>query len=101
MGGGFYVGTWFVPEFPTPIQQDWLFPSGDPGHLTDTSNVEELRINPEDMDENPEDIQDGANQWITFSFDTIDFYIQGFPNIEFYSTTPPGVGGFYIQDIGI
>lgn len=100
--GNFYVGTWFVQSFPIPIQQDWLLPlDGDHQHLKDTQNVEELRVNPEDMDELPQDIQAGADEWITFSSPDGEFYMQGFPSSEFYSTTAPGIGGFYLVGIGI
>jgi len=106
--GGFYAGTWFIPQYPIPTQQEWLLPlDGDHQHLKETQNVEELEVNPEDMDELPQDIQAGGNQWVTFSFSTADFYVvQGFNSVSvrpggFYLQDVPGLGGFYLQDIGI
>lgn len=101
-GGGFYIGTWFVLSFPT-IQNEWVLPlDGDYQHLKDTSNVEELNVFPEDMDVNPEDIQVGADQWITFTELSHEFYSSSAPGIGgFYVSDVPGIGGFYLQDIGI
>lgn len=104
--GKFYLGSWYVPEFPIPTQQDWLFSLNEVGDLTDTQNVEELNINPEDMDQLPQDIQSGAAQWVTFSVPSGDFYTTaeyrtGSRLGGFYVQSVPGVGGFYLQDIGI
>jgi len=101
--GGFYVGTWFVPRFDIPVQQDWRLPlDGDHQHIKDTSNVEELHINPEEMDEFPEVIQAGLRQWVTFVELDHEFYSTTAPGLGgFYFSNVPGVGGFYLQDIGI
>ena len=101
--GAFYVGTWFVPRFDIPVQQDWRLPlDGDLQHIKDTSNVEELHINPEDMDELPDVIQAGLHQWVTFSTSIHEFYSQTPPGFGgFYFSSVPGVGGFYLLDVGI
>jgi hypothetical protein len=98
ISGGFYLGSWFVPQFNIPKQQSWLLPLAYDGNgsLISTQNVEELKVNPEDMDELPQDIQDGFAQWITFSPPIVDlFYVQGIIHGEFYIQSIP-VSSFYL-----
>ena len=72
---GFYSGSFFVKSFPTPVQQDWLFPDH-LEHSRETSNVEDLNINPEDIELFPLEVQAGADSYTRITFSTIDeFYI--------------------------
>jgi hypothetical protein len=86
---GFYVGSYFVAGFSTPVQQDWLFPDN-LEHARETSNVEELNINPEDIDLFPLEVQAGACSYTEVTFSTVD---------EFYVSTSPALGGFYISSV--
>ena len=80
--GNFYSGAWYVPRFSTPVQQNWTIPlTGNLQNLKETSNIEELRANPEDFDLFPQETQAGINEWVTF--------------------TTPEIGGFYISPEGI
>ena len=72
---GFYVGRYFVGEFSTPVQQDWLFPDN-LEHPRETSNIEELNINPEDIDLFPLEVQAGGDSYTVATFSSADeFYI--------------------------
>jgi len=99
--GGFYAGTWFVPVYNVPEQQDWLIPlDGNLESLKETQNVEELDVNPEDMDLLPQEIQAGCASWITFSSPTGSFYVTGPPfDTGFYIQVKPYDTGFYVQSI--
>jgi hypothetical protein len=85
VGGDFYLGKWFVTEFNDPSQQDWCLPPS-LEHSRETSNVEELRIPPEDLELFPEEVQAGACQWVNFVAPGLG---------GFYVTGPPERGGFY------
>ena len=65
----FYVCEWLVNQNSFNLPQDndgWAFPSAPDQHLSDTSNVEDLLIDPEDMILLPTQIQFGSEEW---SFD--------------------------------
>ena len=109
---GFYVGSFFVEEFPTPVQQDWLFPNN-LEHSRDTSNVEELNINPEDLILFPEEIQAGScNYTVTFTTLDPDFYVEGlgvdlgfyfrhYTDLGFYFRDLPTPNGFYTSHASV
>jgi len=100
-GGGFYLGSYFLQEFETENQSDYqLSQGGDFEHLRETGNVEELWINPEDMDIPPEEIQVGPVQWVTFSPSEFGFYVSPQGPVGFYLGSL-GPVGFYMQSIGI
>jgi hypothetical protein len=87
VGGGFYLGKWFIPKFEEPDPQDYCFPTtGADQHVRATSNVEELRIDPEDIELNPEQIQDNACAWQVNFVTTGEYYIQTAPVMGFYIT---------------
>lgn len=99
--GGFYLQGWFVQSYNTPSQTEWLLPlDGDFQHQRSTANVEELWVNPEDMDIPPEEIQVGPIQFITFSPPQEGFYVQATGPFGFY-VQQTGPFGFYVQAIGI
>lgn len=101
MPQGFYLTGWFVESYSNPSQSEWLLPlDGDNQHLKDTSNIEELNVLPEDMDELPQDIQAGLDQWITFSPVETAFSLDTSPGIGGFYTESPGNVGFYVQPIG-
>ena len=84
---GFYVGVYFIEGFSTPVQQDWLFPNN-LEHSRETSNIEELNINPEDIDLFPLEVQAGGDSYTQITFSTMD---------GFYQDIAPNIGGFYIS----
>lgn len=102
MPGAFYLTGWFVESYSNPSQYEWLLPlDGDNQHLKDTSNIEELNVLPEDMDELPQDIQAGIDQWITFVSSEVEFYLGVVPGIGGFYVESPGNVGFYILPIGL
>lgn len=105
---GFYVGSFFVASFATPVQQDWLFPNN-LEHARETSNVEDLNINPEDIVLFPLEVQAGSSSYTRITFSSIpDFYLDGlgedsgfyftlYTDSGFYFIDTPGLGGFYVS----
>ena len=62
----FYVGKYLISEdtlSPKHDRDSWAFPAENDQHMADTSNVEELYINVEDMDVLPTQIQFGADEY--------------------------------------
>jgi hypothetical protein len=79
------------------------------GHMSDTSNVEELLINPEDMDLLPTQIQFGACTWADDEeFNPTDtwsefyardeaFYVRGFSPTDYWAEFYPVDESFYVR----
>lgn len=93
----FYLGPWLVEDDPGPSTA-WRFPSDPTQHINQTSNVEDLLVDPEDMDVIPEQIQFGLSQWTK---DTAPSNVNKYtffyaPVTEFYIVSTPYVT-FYIQ----
>ena len=103
----FYIGKYLIQQEEIAPKHDrdaWAFPDEPKQHLTDTSNVEELLIDPEDMDVLPSQIQIGFAAWTDDEGFTPDhaafdqfyvrdeaFYIRSFtPGTELY-------GEFYVR----
>jgi len=104
---GFYAGSFFVAHHATPVQQDWLFPNN-LEHSRETSNIEELNINPEDIELYPLEVQAGSESYTRINIVSIpdDFYLDGagdtsgfyftvYEDTGFYFRDIPGLGGFY------
>ena len=80
----FYVGKYLISSDVIDPKHDrdaWAFPSDPKQHLSDTSNVEDLRILPTDMDVLPTQIQFGADEYTDdegFSTDRTyrEFYVK-------------------------
>ena len=104
----FYVGKYLISEdtlSPKHDRDSWAFPADSDQHMADTSNVEELYINVEDMDVLPSQIQFGADEYTADegfvpdhrAFDQFyvrdeKFYVRGFTaGSELYSQ-------FYVRD---
>jgi hypothetical protein len=79
------------------------------GHMSDTSNVEELLINPEDMDLLPTQIQFGActwaddegftptDTWSEFYAKDEEFYVRGFSPTDYWAEFYPIDEAFYVR----
>lgn len=81
----FYIGKYLIQQEEIAPKHDrdaWAFPAVPKQHMAETSNVEDLYINPEDMDLVPEQIQFGYAAW------TDD---------EGFSPDPAGYAQFYIR----
>ncbi len=102
----FYVGCYQILADslePKTNSGPWALPGDQDQHMADTSNVEELFLDVDDMDKLPEQIQFGACTWTddegftpddTFtSFYVRDeaFYLRGFSATDWFSE-------FYIKD---
>ena len=80
----FYVGKYLISSDVIDPKHDrdaWAFPSDPKQHMSDTSNVEDLRILPTDMDVLPTQIQFGADEYTDdegFSTDRTyrEFYVK-------------------------
>lgn len=62
----FYIGQWLYQQDSIAPRHDslsWALPDDTAQHMADTSNVEELLINPEDMDVLPQQIQFGLAEY--------------------------------------
>ena len=62
----FYVGKYLITEdtlSPKHDRDSWAFPADQDQHMSDTSNVEDLYINVEDMGVLPTQIQFGADEY--------------------------------------
>jgi hypothetical protein len=80
----FYVGSYLILSdtiAPKHDRDSWELPdtTAHSGHMADTSNVEELLIDPEDMDLIPTQIQFGCAEWTDDEGWTPDY-----PFAEFY-----------------
>ena len=53
---------WTVVQQPKNTESGWRFPSNTQ-HMQETSAVEDLNVDPEDMDLVPTDIQKGSDEW--------------------------------------
>ncbi len=81
----FYLGKYLIQQEEIAPKHDrdaWAFPDVPKQHMAETSNVEDLYINPEDMDLVPEQIQFGYASW------TDD---------EGFSPDPAGYAQFYVR----
>jgi len=112
----FYIGKYLILQEELAPKHDadsWAFPDAPTQHMGETSNVEELLVDPEDMNVLPTQIQFGFAEWTDdegfspdhLAFDEfytavgVGFYTRGFTKgtelyNEFY--TPIGVG-FYTR----
>ena len=103
----FYVGKYLISADVIDPKHDpdsWAFPADSDQHMSDTSNVEDLYINVQDMDVLPSQIQFGADEYTAdegFSTDRTyrefyvktqeKFYVRGFTaGSELY-------GQFYVR----
>ena len=103
----FYVGKYLISADVIDPKHDpdsWAFPADSDQHMSDTSNVEDLYINVQDMDVLPSQIQFGADEYTVdegFSTDRTyrefyvktqeKFYVRGFTaGSELY-------GQFYVR----
>lgn len=81
----FYVGKYLIQQEEIAPKHDrdaWAFPAIPKQHMAETSNVEDLYINPEDMDLVPEQIQFGFAAWT---------------DNEGFSPDPAGYAQFYVR----
>jgi hypothetical protein len=110
----FYVGCYLILESdlePRHERTAWELPDTafHSGHMSDTSNVEELLINPEDMDLLPTQIQFGCSQWgADEGFNPVDawsefypsdeaFYVRGFAPTDHWSEFYVAGEAFYVR----
>ena len=108
----FYVGCYLIlqdeldPKFG---REDWAFPSNQDQHMWETSNVEDLLIDPEDMDIIPTQVQYGEDFWSdseSIADDTWGeyyvavehFYIRDFTPTDFFAEFYMPAEAFYVQD---
>jgi hypothetical protein len=110
----FYVGSYLIQQDSLDLKHDslsWELPDTTAlsGHMGQTSNVEELLINPEDMTLIPTQIQFGIAEWSAdegfepdheaykqFYVRAEAFYVRGFTPVDYW--TPqwyPGGSEFY------
>jgi hypothetical protein len=108
----FYLGCYLIlsDEIAPPHDSDsWELPdtTAHSGHMSDTSNVEELLINPEDMDLIPTQIQFGCAEWTDdegwipddpfaeFYVKDENFYVRDFiPRFRYWTEFYPGFDSF-------
>ena len=111
----FYVGCYLILSdtiAPKHDRASWSLPdtTAHSGHMSDTSNVEELLIDPEDMDLIPTQIQFGCAEWTNdegwtpddpfteFYVKDENFYVREFSPtdtwVEFYTADEQ----FYVRD---
>lgn len=110
----FYVCDYLILSDSIDPQHDsdsWAFPVTVGQHQAETSNVEDLLINPEDMDNIPTQIQYGACLWTSdegftpdYNYDTFyvktqeSFYVQDWTSgSELYSQFYVNPEFFYVQ----
>ena len=110
----FYIGKYLISEDTLSPKHDperWAFPADSDQHMSDTSNVEDLYINVQDMDVLPSQIQFGADEYTAdegFSpdhaaFDQFyvrdeKFYVRGFvKGTELYSQFYVREEAFYLR----
>ena len=110
----FYVGKYLISEdtlSPKHDRDSWAFPADSDQHMSDTSNVEELLIDPEDMNVLPTQIQFGADEYTDDegfvpdhkAFDQFyvrdeKFYVRGFTaGSELYSQFYVRQEAFYLR----
>ena len=103
----FYIGKYLIQQEEIAPKHDrdaWAFPDAPKQHMGETSNVEELLVDPEDMDVLPTQIQFGFAEWtsdddpssapafVQFYVRDEAFYLRGFvKGTELY-------GEFYVRD---
>jgi hypothetical protein len=110
----FYLGCYLIEGDSLEPKHDnvsWELPdtTAHSGHMSDTSNVEELLINPEDMDLLPTQIQFGSCTWTDDeSFNPTDtwsefyardeaFYVRGFSPTDYWAEFYPTDEAFYVR----
>ncbi len=111
----FYLGSWLILQDSIDPKHDsdvWELPdtTAHSGHMADTSNVEELMINPEDMDLVPTQIQFGLDEWTADEGHTPDheaykefyvrneaFYTRSFTPVDFWTPMWYPSGQFYTR----
>ncbi len=110
----FYLGKYLIQQEEIAPKHDrdaWAFPDAPKQHMAETSNVEDLYVNPEDMDLVPEQIQFGYASWTDddeIASDPSDFsqfyvrseafYVRGFtPATDLYSQFYVRAEAFYVR----
>ena len=110
----FYIGKYLIQQEEIAPKHDrdaWAFPAVPKQHMAETSNVEDLYINPEDMDLVPEQIQFGYAAWTDdegfapdpagydqFYIRSEAFYVRGFtPATDLYSQFYVRSEAFYVR----
>jgi len=109
----FYLGQYLVLQDewdPLHDYDSWELPdtTAHSGHMSDTNNVEELLINPEDMDLVPTQIQFGCTQWgidddiaadSWAEFYSADeaFYVRGFSPTDYWAEFYTADEAFYVR----
>ncbi len=109
----FYVGPYLLLQDSLEPLHDgnvWELPDTafHSGHLSDTSNVEELMINPEDMDLVPTQIQFGCTQWSKDAavdpdswtpswYASGNFYVRNFSPTDYWAEFYPVDEAFYVR----
>ena len=110
----FYIGKYLIQQEEIAPKHDrdaWAFPDEPKQHMAETSNVEDLYINPEDMDLVPEQIQFGYASWTddegfspdAAAFDQFyvrdeKFYVRSFtPGTELYNEFYVREEAFYVR----
>ncbi|MGW8181745.1 MAG: hypothetical protein ACWGQW_23690 [bacterium] len=109
----FYLGSYLILQDEWDLLHDydsWELPdtTAHSGHMSDTNNVEELLINPEDMDLLPEQIQFGSTQWSLDEGSDTDswaefymadeaFYVRGFSPTSLWSEFYMADEAFYVR----
>lgn len=110
----FYIGKYLIQQEEIAPKHDrdaWAFPAVPKQHMAETSNVEDLYINPEDMDLVPEQIQFGYASWTddegfspdSAAFDQFyvrdeKFYVRSFtPGTELYNEFYVREEAFYVR----
>jgi hypothetical protein len=109
----FYVGCYLIQQeeiAPKHDRDSWAFPDAPTQHMGDTSNVEELLVDVEDMDVLPTQIQFGMDQWsaeddpfsapafVQFYVRDEAFYVRGFvKGTELYSQFYVRSEFFYVR----
>ncbi len=110
----FYVGPYLLLQDSLEPLHDgniWELPdtTAHSGHMSDTSNVQELMINPEDMDLIPTQIQFGSTQWSgdgglnaeagwsEFYPSDEAFYVRGFSPTDYWAEFYPVDEAFYVR----
>ena len=114
----FYVGKYLISADVIDPKHDpdsWAFPADSDQHMSDTSNVEDLYINVQDMDVLPSQIQFGADEYTADegfvpdhnAFDQFyvrneKFYVRGFvAGSELYSQFYVRQEAFYLRSFSV
>lgn len=104
----FYIGCYLILSDVIDPKHDhdgWAFPVTVGQHMSDTSNVEDLLIDPEDMDKIPTQIQYGACLWTEdegftpdYNYDAFYVKTQEFFYVQGWTSGTALYNEFYVRE---